>query len=90
MLQLTGEQPKISSVWLVGGRLALPSYYIKIKESKSLTGRLSHVQADISDVDWSEMNVGKRRIFQSIGHVNDVILVSFLNYLKQIRILQAW
>ena len=37
--------------------------------------RLTKLQADISGVDWPEMNVGKSRIFQSIANVNDVILV---------------
>ena len=37
-----------------------------------LTGRLSEVQADTSGVDWSEMSVGKSRVFQSIADVNDI------------------
>ena len=69
-----------------GVPLALPSYYIQIKESQSLTGRLSKVQADTSGVDWSERSVGKSRIFQSIADVNDVI---FIKQIKQIRNLQA-
>ena len=74
------KQPKIPSVW-VGGGVALPSYYIQINESPSLTGRLNQVQADTSGVNWSEMSVGESRIFQSIAYVNDVIF-GFKIYFK--------
>ena len=47
------------------------------KESRSLTGRVSHVHVDTSGVDWSEMSVGKSRIFQLIADVNDVIFILF-------------
>ena len=43
--------------------LALPSYYILIKDSQPLTGRLCWAHADTSVVDWSEMNVGKVEYF---------------------------
>ena len=48
-----------------------------------LTGRLIQVQADTTGDDWSEMSVGKCRIFQSIADVNDVIFILFQKRLKR-------
>ena len=76
------KQPKIPSVWWVGGGVDLPSYYIQINESPSLTGRLNQVQANTSGVNRSEMSVGESPIIQSIAYVNDVIFFCFKIYFK--------
>ena len=55
----------------------LLSEYIYMKESQSLTGWPSQVQADTSSVERSEMNVGKSRLCQSISNINDVMLILF-------------
>ena len=51
---------------------------VRLAESQSLTGRLSWIQADTSDVEWSERNISN---VSTVADVNDVIYIYIYIYI---------